>query len=146
MKKSFQIFKNVMTSHYINLNGRVSRPGYWHFMLWIFIIAIPLIALDFVVFGVEDEDLTLFTNLWELAIFLPATGLAIRRLHDINRTGWWIVIPYAPLIASLVFIDYAGLALTLSTTYYILALVGLVFTCQKSDPEDNQYGAPVHLD
>ena len=89
MRKSFQIFKNVMTNHYMNFNGRVSRPGYWYFVLWTVIISIPLIALDFVVFGMEDEDLTLFSSLWELAVLLPSIGLCIRRFHDTNRTGWW---------------------------------------------------------
>ena len=148
MKKSFQIFKNVMTNHYINFNGRVSRPGYWHFVLWIVIISIPLIALDFVVFGIEDEDLTLFSSLWELAVLIPSVGLAIRRYHDTNRTGWWVVIPYAPLVLAIVFfiLEFVVLGTISTVAFFILLLASLIFLFLKGDPEANQYGNPVHLD
>ena len=145
MKKSFQIFKNVMTNHYMNFNGRVSRPGYWHFVLWIVIISIPLIALDFVVFGIEDEDLTLFSSLWELAVLIPSVGLAIRRYHDTNRTGWWVVIPYAPLVLAIISYvsEFESLGIISAGAFFILLLVSFVFLCQKSDSEANQYGKPV---
>ena len=147
MKKSFQIFKNVMTNHYMNFNGRVSRPGYWHFVLWTVIISIPLIALDFALFGMEDEDLTLFSSLWELAVLLPSIGLGIRRFHDTNRTGWWILIPYIALIPTIIFfvLEFETLGIISMVAFFIILLASLVFLCQKSDPEANQYGAPVHL-
>jgi uncharacterized membrane protein YhaH (DUF805 family) len=147
MKKSFQIFKNVMTNHYMNFNGRVSRPGYWHFVLWTVIISIPLIALDFVVFGIEDEDLTLFSSLWELAVLIPSIGLAIRRFHDTNRTGWWVLIPYIALIPTIIFfvLEFESLGIISIVAFFIILLASLVFLCQKSDPEANQYGDPVHL-
>ena len=147
MKKSFQIFKNVMTNHYMNFNGRVSRPGYWHFVLWIVIISIPLIALDFALFGMEDDDLTLFSSLWDLAVLIPSIGLAIRRFHDTNRTGWWILIPYITLIPTIIFfvLEFETLGIISIGAFFIVFLVSIVFLCQKSDPEANQYGDPVHL-
>ena len=145
MKKSFLIFKNVMTNHYMNFNGRVSRPGYWHFILWTVIISIPLIALDFAVFGMEDEDLSLFSSLWELTVLIPNIGLAIRRFHDTNRTGWWVLIPYIALIPTIIFftLEFDSLGIISIAAFFILLLASLVFLCQKSNPEANQYGEPV---
>ena len=148
MKKSFQIFKNVMTNHYMNFNGRVSRPGYWYFWLGAFIIAIPVISLDLVVFGIEEEDLLVFSSLYDLVLFLPSIGLAIRRYHDTNRTGWWVVIPYAPLVLAIVFfiLEFVVLGTISTVAFFILLLASLIFLFLKGDPEANQYGNPVHLD
>ena len=146
MSNSFQIFKDVLTNNYFNFSGRVNRPGYWYFVLWTVIISIPLIALDFAVFGIEDEDLTLFSSLWELAVLIPYIGLSIRRFHDTNRTGWWVVIPYAPLLVAI--LSYANgfesLGIMSITACFILSLVSLFFLCQKSDPENNKYGDVIH--
>lgn len=68
-------FKN-----YVNFSGRASRSEFWYSTLFIFLVAIPLYVVD------RTETLS---RIWSLATFLPTIAMAARRLHDINRSGWW---------------------------------------------------------
>jgi len=70
-------FKN-----YINFSDRASRSEYWFFILFLFIsnIVVSMISSDLL-------------SLWEFATALPSITISIRRLHDIDKTGWWIFLP-----------------------------------------------------
>ncbi|MBX4929053.1 DUF805 domain-containing protein [Rhizobium binae] len=68
-------FKN-----YVNFSGRASRSEFWYSFLFAFLVSIVLYFVD------RSETLRL---IWSLATFLPWIAMAARRLHDINRSGWW---------------------------------------------------------
>lgn len=61
----------------------------------------------------------LISTIYMLAVTLPYFGVGIRRLHDTNRTGWWLVLGIIPIIGPIVLI---------------------IFFCLDSDPEENRYG------
>ncbi|PDT00197.1 hypothetical protein CO666_31985 [Rhizobium chutanense] len=81
-------FKN-----YVNFSGRASRSEFWYSVLFFFLVAIALLVVD------RSETLSW---IWSLATFLPGIAVAARRLHDINRSGWWQLLGLVPLIGSVV--------------------------------------------
>ena len=141
MSNSFQIFVDVLKNNYFNFSGRVNRPGYWYFYLWTFIISFTLIILDELLFGYSEESWNLFSDSFGLAVAIPSIGLAVRRFHDTNRTGWWLLIPYIPLIpGALLLDDFPILGFILILSCFILLIASIVFLCQKSDSQANKYG------
>lgn len=105
---------------YAVFTGRARRKEYWFFVLFNVIIAIALTVVDMST-GLYDEvyEVGLLSSLYSLAVLLPSIAVSVRRLHDIGRTGWWLLIAFIPLIG---------------------AIVLLVFAVLDSTPGDNQYG------
>ena len=95
-------------SNYANFNGRARRSEYWYAYLFTFLVNFVL--------GMILPELTYVTA---LVFFLPSLSVAVRRLHDVGKSGWnylWCLLPIAgPIIL-------------------------LVFECTDSVPGDNQYG------
>ena len=86
-------FMKVVTEHYFDFTGRARRAEFWWFVLVYIIIVIVL--------GVIQSILhvgSLLTGLFGLAMLLPNLGVAVRRLHDIGRSGWWIFIAIIPIV------------------------------------------------
>ena len=89
--------KNVLTN-YVGFQGRASRSEYWWFFLATFIAAFCTGMIDAILFGWEYEDPTWLTWFLQLAILLPSWAVAVRRLHDIGKSGWWLLIAFIPLV------------------------------------------------
>jgi uncharacterized membrane protein YhaH (DUF805 family) len=84
----------ICFSKYADFNGRASRPEYWWFFL--FTIIVYVITLYFPIINL----------LFSLAIFLPSIAVGVRRLHDIDRSGWWLLIGLVPLVGLIVMIVF----------------------------------------
>jgi uncharacterized membrane protein YhaH (DUF805 family) len=84
---------------YAVFSGRASRKEYWYFFLIYLIISIITSMLD-VIIGTFDvkSGIGPISGIFYLATLLPALGIAIRRLHDTNRAGWWVLLLVIPLI------------------------------------------------
>jgi uncharacterized membrane protein YhaH (DUF805 family) len=84
---------------YATFNGRARRSEYWMFYLF-HLIAIFLIMFIDILTGSFDSDVGLgaFTGLYIILTLLPTLAVTVRRLHDINRSGWWILLTFIPLI------------------------------------------------
>ncbi|AYN27024.1 DUF805 domain-containing protein [Buttiauxella sp. 3AFRM03] len=74
---------------YCLFSGRASRKEFWIFFLVYFLGGVILSTIDF--FLAWNG---LLRTIWEVSLFLPFLGVAIRRLHDINRKGWWVLVPF----------------------------------------------------
>lgn len=74
--------------NYVNFSGRASRSEYWYWVLFALLVAIVASVIDAVLFY-ELQPLYFISS---LAMFLPGLAVSVRRLHDVNRTGWWILI------------------------------------------------------
>jgi uncharacterized membrane protein YhaH (DUF805 family) len=85
---------------YAVFTGRSRRSEYWYFVLFNFLAAI---AIGIVSVIINDRDNTL-SRLYTLAMFLPALGVTIRRLHDIGKSGWWIFMVLIPLVGAIILI------------------------------------------
>ena len=99
--------------NYSNFKGRASRSQYWLYTLIFFIILILCAFLDTII-GFADEGAFIVTGIAYLAHFIPSLAIAVRRLHDINRSGWWLLIAFIPLgfIVLIVFLCLATAAPT----------------------------------
>ncbi len=106
-------------SKYVDFSGRARRSEYWYFALFNFLVGIVASILDSILgTGYDDTTGGLINTVVGLALFLPGLAVAVRRLHDTGRSGWWILLVFAIIIG------------------WIVLLVWLV-TDSKGD---NQYG------
>lgn len=93
------VFKNMLEWYiavikaYVVFNGRARRAEYWYFILTNFIIMILLSIVFVNILGKVSQIFTFVPTLYSLAVFLPTLGAAIRRFHDIGKSGWWIFVP-----------------------------------------------------
>lgn len=84
---------------YFTFSGRASRSEFWYFALFCLLAAFVLGIVDVMVFGSLVEDgITPLSNLFSLAILIPQIAIAVRRLHDIDRTGWWYLFLFVPVV------------------------------------------------
>lgn len=82
---------------YAVFSGRASRREYWMFTLINFVISFFVGFMS----GLFIRDKTMVNiagNLYSLAVLLPSIGVAIRRVHDTNNSGWFILVPIYSLI------------------------------------------------
>ncbi len=108
-------------SNYVAFSGRAVRPEYWYWVLFVLIGTAVGMLLDIAIFGYQLGASPIKT-LFELVTFLPSLAVAARRLHDTDRTAWWLL-----------------LLLTI-----IGAIALLVWYCEKGTPGPNRFGpAPV---
>lgn len=118
-------------NHYINVlkkyatfSGRATRSEYWYFVLIYSITYTILMGIDFAI-GTFSKQLMengsflgFLSTAYSLVLFLPSLAVTIRRLHDINKSAWWILLIFVPIIG------------------FILLLI---YLCTNSK-EDNKYG------
>ena len=93
-------FKN-----YVGFSGRACRSEYWFWVLFVFIVGIVLGILDQVLF--PDNPSGLLGPLFSLAVFLPGLAVFIRRLHDIDKVGWWCLLILIPIVGWIILIIWA---------------------------------------
>jgi uncharacterized membrane protein YhaH (DUF805 family) len=76
--------------NYVNLSGRAARSEYWYWALFAFLVTAACGIFDAAVFPFSDPGP--LSAVASLLLFLPALGLAVRRMHDMDHTGWWLLI------------------------------------------------------
>jgi len=99
---------------YAVFTGRARRKEYWMFVLFNILISIGISIVEAIL-----NTGSILGGIYGLAVLLPAIGVSIRRLHDTNRSGWWLLISLVPLVG---------------------AIVLIVFAATDSQPGANQYG------
>ncbi len=111
-----EAIKMALQQNYCNFSGRSSRSEYWWFTLFNLIIGF---ILGFIGSMISQQAYYVLSAIVNLGLLLPGLGLVVRRLHDINKSGWWILINLIPVVGWIIM---------------------LVWLCKDSDPTDNQYG------
>ncbi|MEJ3746848.1 DUF805 domain-containing protein [Actinomycetes bacterium KLBMP 9797] len=121
---SFTAAVRSVLSQYVQFGGRARRAEYWWFVLFSVLVGIVTSILDLALGTDFEGSGGLFNLIANLALLLPSLAVAVRRLHDTDRSGWWILIALIPLIG---------------------AIVLLVFFVQDGTPGPNRFGAdPKH--
>lgn len=92
---------------FAEFEGRARRTEYW-----VFVVINAIVGILLSLFGILGV-------IYALIQFIPAWAVTVRRLHDTNRSGWWLLIGLIPLIGGIVL---------------------LIFTLLDSDPDFNDYG------
>lgn len=98
-------------SKYITFSGRAARSEMWWFVLFSVIGSVVLGIVDSVVFGMMSGgmmsgNMGLLGGLFSLVMICPSISVAVRRLHDTNRSGWWYWIVFVPLVGVIVLIFF----------------------------------------
>ncbi|MCB0537966.1 MAG: DUF805 domain-containing protein [Bacteroidetes bacterium] len=114
-------FLKVVRDNYANFNGRARRKEYWMFALFNMIFAVVAMVLDNVLgIAIDSIGYGPIYGLYTLAVLMPGLAVAVRRLHDVGKSGWWLLIAFIPLIGGL---------------YLIYLMV------KDSDAGSNEYGS-----
>jgi len=107
--------------NYAVFSGRAQRAEYWYFVLFNLIIGFVLGAVDGMLGGFNAHTgLGALSGLYALAVLIPAIAVAVRRLHDTGRSGWFLLLVFLPIIGGLIL---------------------LVFMVLDTTSGDNEYGA-----
>ncbi|KDM91814.1 DUF805 domain-containing protein [Photobacterium galatheae] len=105
---------------YAVFSGRAQRQEYWYFFLINLVITLVLGFADHLLSTPGSEEGTgLLGGVYSLAILLPSVAVGVRRLHDIGRTGWWMLLSLLPVLGFLIL---------------------LYFFVQDGQPGTNEYG------
>ncbi|MDR0275100.1 MAG: DUF805 domain-containing protein [Burkholderiaceae bacterium] len=100
-------YLDVLKNKYAKFDGRAGRPEYWFFVLCNVIVVVVLdILIPVKLVGLLASALLL---IYGLATLVPAIAVGVRRLHDIDRSGWWMLIVFVPLIGGIVLLVFAVL-------------------------------------
>jgi len=121
----------VVRDNYCNFKGRARRSEYWWYCLATFLIGcafvVPMIVSTIAAQKAGGQEAAqgvglafqTILQLINLALLLPGLGVAVRRLHDIGKSGWWYLINLVPCVGWIIMI---------------------VWLCQDSQPGINEYG------
>ena len=93
-------------SNYIVIQGRAQRSAYWFWVLFTILGSILASIVDGMISGVSFAGTGAVESLFSLATILPSITVAIRRLHDLGRTGWWLLIVFVPIVGWIVLIVF----------------------------------------
>lgn len=91
---------------YVTFSGRASRSEFWWFWLFCFVVNGLLTWVDRGLFP-DFAGSGIFSTLFALGTFLPSLAVQVRRLHDIDRSGWWFLIILVPLVGIIVWLVWA---------------------------------------
>ena len=102
---TFQESVKVCFTKYVDFTGRASRPEYWWFFLFIFIVSLVLTIFS-----------GMLANIFSLITFLPSLAAGARRLHETNRSGWWQLLWFVPVIGWIIIIIFLAQPATYEQT------------------------------
>ncbi|MEV0724369.1 DUF805 domain-containing protein [Micromonospora purpureochromogenes] len=100
--------KSVL-SQYAGFSGRARRSEYWWFVLFSLILGIVAGVLDGALgtdIGSDPSSTGVIGLIVSLALLLPTLAVAVRRLHDTDRSGWWLLIGLVPLVGAIVLLVF----------------------------------------
>jgi uncharacterized membrane protein YhaH (DUF805 family) len=123
---SFQNAVGLGFQHYFDFKGRSTRSEYWWWLLFVVLAGIALTIVDMGIgtFNYESGD-GLLSGLFKLATLIPGLALGARRLHDINKSAWWLLM---------------WLRFFLIIPMIIPVIVLLVWAARQGDNGTNRYG------
>lgn len=104
---------------YTNFSDRASRSEYWLFTLFLFILSVVVGFIEGLLGVAWDDMLAPGSTVLTIVTIIPALSVTVRRLHDVNRSGWWLLLCFT--------------------------VVGILFPllywfCKKGDEGENQFG------
>jgi uncharacterized membrane protein YhaH (DUF805 family) len=96
--------------NYLTFAGRASRSEYWYWILFTVLGSVVTAIVDYALF--DTSTILPLNSIFNLVCLLPILGLFWRRMHDIDRTGWWFLITFTIIgnILLLIFLCMQGTA------------------------------------
>lgn len=114
-------YLKCIKENYANFNGRARRKEYWMFTLFNIIAVIAITIVAGILGSISDtlgSIMAIVYLIYVVAVFIPSIAVTVRRLHDTDKSAWWLLLILVP----------------------IASIVLIVFLCLDSTPADNQYG------
>jgi uncharacterized membrane protein YhaH (DUF805 family) len=115
MNEIIAYVKRVFLEKYVCFEGRANRKEFWYSFLFVAVVNIILSLI----FGRTGKVGMIIQIVWSLAVLLPTLGVGARRLHDINKTGWLLLLSLIPIVGEIILI---------------------IWWVKEGDKTDNQYG------
>lgn len=133
--KFFNIIKNTYAK-YVTFSGRATRSEFWYFVLFYYT---TIFLLTFSLFFLEMNKILMWIMYaFSLGSLLPYLGVAIRRLHDSNKSAWYVLLPIVPSIASrLEGFEWFGI---------ISLVISILLFSLPGDLKKNKYGPVIALE
>lgn len=117
-------WKKAVFHNYANFSGRARRSEYWYFVLFNIILFIPVFILSMIVGENGNDSFTdiglIIIGLGFIGLIIPWLAVVVRRLHDLNRSGWYYFIRLIPVVGPILL---------------------LVWLCTEGNPYPNNYGS-----
>ena len=99
--------------NYAVFTGRARRKEYWMFVLFNFIIGMFLGFVEGALGIAQNSEESVLANIYSFAIFIPSIAVGVRRMHDVGKSGWYLLIP----------------------------IYNFILACTDGDSEENEYGS-----
>jgi uncharacterized membrane protein YhaH (DUF805 family) len=142
---------------YADFTGRAPRAEFWWYILAVVILSIVARIIDSLIGMKLVGPYGPLSLIVIVGLLVPNIAVGVRRLHDTNRTGWWILLPIVPYLLAFVLggaamlggaatgsgvgaMAGAGIAGIFLLIGFVCAIVVLVFYCLAGTPGDNRYG------
>ena len=95
----------VFFRNYANFSGRSNRADFWWVMLASFLFGICL-GFVFGILRLPEQTVAVLEGVIYLALLVPSLALSVRRLHDINKSGWFLLMALIPLAGPIIVLIY----------------------------------------
>lgn len=109
-------YLNVLKNNYCNFSGRARREEYWMFVLFNVIFSLAASVIDFILASIIG--ISFVGTLYSLAVLVPGLALEFRRLHDIDKSAWWLLIALVPVVGAIVLFVFSVLPGTVGDNKY----------------------------
>ena len=134
--------KTCLTKKYFCFSGRASRSEFWFFYLFLligYIICFTLImAVSFKLFWLMGAFM--------IGIILPSLGVSVRRLHDVNKSGWFLLLPVPFNIVGRLFERSIGdMSLVFTIIGLGISIYLLVLYCTDGNKKNNKFGKLINI-
>jgi|TARA_Y100000294_G_scaffold178085_1_gene207292 uncharacterized membrane protein YhaH (DUF805 family) len=148
-----QWYLKVVRDNYANFSGRATRQEYWMYILFLLLFSLLAIVLDNILgtdFGIGYGWIYLIISIIHI---VPSFAVLIRRLHDTEKSGFWVLYPYIaylPIFLGIFMMtNYPILGMIISgisfLAIFILLIMFLIFLCKDGTPGPNRFGpSPKH--
>jgi uncharacterized membrane protein YhaH (DUF805 family) len=93
--------------NYVGFSGRAPRSEYWFWVLFVVLVQIVTQVIDYGVLSAGTSGFSPLTTIAGLGLFLPGLAMGIRRLHDLDKSGWWTLIVFIPLVGIIILLVWA---------------------------------------
>jgi uncharacterized membrane protein YhaH (DUF805 family) len=90
--------------NYFNFQTRSRRSEYWYFSLFLFLVFIATGLADMLLFNTAASESGPLYVISMLATFIPSLAVSVRRLHDIERSGWYLLLCLIPIVGLIILI------------------------------------------
>jgi len=142
--------KRPVLEKYADFSGRAPRAEYWWYVLAMIIVSVIARIIDSIVGMNVAGPYGLLSLIVMLGLLVPNIAVSVRRLHDTNRSGWWILLPVVPYALAIaiagpgIMAGSVGAGIGIAALFmfggFICAIVLFVFMCLAGTPGENRYG------